>query len=414
MRLTSLEEKLPQAIGAPLDSAKIADCLRQLFATGLFNEVEASAEAGPDGVTVIFHGVPRMFIGTVAVTGAKGATVNTQLERAARLNPGTRLTKAKMAQAETAMRTVLAQNGYNEPAIQSHLTEHTREQLTDIAFQVVSGPRARVGDVQVTGDSGMTVAEFRKLGKLKLGAPVDRDAVSRALTGVLKYYRKQKHLEAEIKLESQEYAARRVNYHFTANKGRIVKVVVEGASLSDEHIKKLVPVFEEGTVDDDLLNEGNRRVRNYFQSLGYFDVKVDHQTSTPPGGEVLIVFNVNLGTRRSVEKVSVDGNHYFSSDTLEDLLSVHVARVRSIVMAPTARHWWLPMSPRSKCVSTSSNGFSGGEDHAPKLLRATSAVSSPNQPPPGWHPECRSCAIDFRFITLSEGRTGSSVSSSAV
>jgi outer membrane protein assembly complex protein YaeT len=324
-RLAELQEKLPQAIGTSLDPEKIADSLRQLFATGLFDAVEASAEPGPDGVTVIFKGSPRMFIGTVSVTGAKGSTVNTQLERAARLNPGTRLTEAKMTQAETAMRAVLAQNGYNEPGIQHQFTEHPAEQLTDVAFQVVSGPRARVGDVQVSGDSGLTVAEFRKLGKLKPGAAVDHDTVSRALTGLLKYYRKQKHLEAEIKLESQVYAAHRVDYRFAANRGRVVKVVVEGASLKDEHLKKLVPVFEEGTVDDDLLNEGNRRIRNYFQSLGYFDVKVDHQTSSPPAGEVLIVFNVDLGTRRSVEKVSVDGNHYFSSATLEDLLSVHPA-----------------------------------------------------------------------------------------
>jgi outer membrane protein assembly factor BamA len=324
-RTASLEEKLPQAVGAPLDSQKIADSLRALFATGLFDAVDASAEPGPDGVTVIFRGTPRMFIGRVTVTGAKGGTINTQLERAARLNPGTRVTNAKMAQAERAMLMLLTQNGYNEPTIKHEFTEHAQDQLTDIAFQIVSGPRARIGDVTVTGDSGMTVAEFRKLGKLKAGAAVDRDTVSRALTAVLKYYRKQKRLEAEIKLESQEYAAHRVNYRFTANRGRVVKVVVEGASLSDDHIKKLVPVFEEGTVDDDLLNEGNRRIRNYFQSLGYFDVKVDHQTSTPPAGEVLIVFNVNLGTRRSVEKVSVDGNHYFSSATLEDLLSVHSA-----------------------------------------------------------------------------------------
>jgi outer membrane protein assembly complex protein YaeT len=324
-RLATLQEQLPQKIGTPLDPDKIARSLRQLFATGLFDTVEASAVPGPDGVTVVFNGTPRMFIGTVTVSGAKGATVNTQLLRAARLNPGTRLTPAKMAQAETTMRTVLAQNGYNEPAIQHQLTEHTSDQLTDIAFQVVSGPRSRVGDVQVSGDSGLTVAEFRKLGKLKAGAAVDRDTVSRALTGVLKHYRKQKHLEAEIKLESQHYAAHRVDYKFTANRGRVVKVVVEGASLREDHLKKLVPVFEEGTVDDDLLNEGNRRIRNYFQGLGYFDVKVEHQTSSPPSGEVLIVFNVDLGTRRSVEKVSVDGNHYFSSSTLEDLLSVHLA-----------------------------------------------------------------------------------------
>ncbi|UWZ83851.1 POTRA domain-containing protein [Occallatibacter riparius] len=382
-RIAALEGKLPQKIGAPLDSQKIADSLRELFATGLFDAVDVSAEQGPDGITVIFQGKPRMFIGRVTVAGAKGGTVNTQLERAARLNPGTRLTKAKMAQAEIAMRTVLAQNGYNEPTIKHEFTEHSQEQLTDIAFQIVSGPRARIGDVTVTGDPGMTVAEFRSLGKLKAGAAVDRDTVSRALTSILKHYRKQKHLEAEIKLESQEYAAHRVNYRFTANRGRVVKVVVEGASLSDDHIEKLVPVFEEGTVDDDLLNEGNRRIRNYFQSLGYFDVKVDHQTSTPPAGEVLIAFNVNLGPRRSVEKVLVDGNHYFSSATLEDLLSVHSA-------SSFDRHGAYSQALVSSDVAAleavyKNNGFSDVKV-TPETLSGAPPPGSPQAPPPSQDP----------------------------
>ena len=37
----------------------------------------------------------RMFIGVVTVEGAKGATVNTQLQRASRLNSGTRFTESQ-------------------------------------------------------------------------------------------------------------------------------------------------------------------------------------------------------------------------------------------------------------------------------------------------------------------------------
>ena len=56
-----------------------------------------------------------------------------------------------------------------------------------------------------------------------------------------------------------------------------MKVLVEGAKMGPERIKHVIPIFEEGTVDEDLLNEGNRRVRDYYQRLGYFDVKVDHE-----------------------------------------------------------------------------------------------------------------------------------------
>ncbi|HTX77092.1 MAG TPA: POTRA domain-containing protein, partial [Terracidiphilus sp.] len=81
----------------------------------------------------------------------------------------------------------------------------------------------------------------------------------------------------------------------------------------------------EGTVDDDLLNEGNRRVRDYYQSLGYFDVTVEHKQEPPRPDEVLIVYDVNLGLRRRVESVSVEGNHYFDETTLKQLLSVRAA-----------------------------------------------------------------------------------------
>ena len=36
-------------------------------------------------------------------------------------------------------------------------------------------------------------------------------------------------------------------------------------------------------MDEDLLNEGNRRLRDYFQRQGYFDVKVDHNQQNPEG-----------------------------------------------------------------------------------------------------------------------------------
>ena len=326
-RFTPLPEGLAKLIGTPLTQESLSRSLRQVFATGLFETVKVEGVRVPKGIVLIFNGAPRLFVGTVSVVGAKGATINTQLERATRLQAGTRFTEARLNQGIDQMRQALLDNGFHEAVITHTITPRPNEQLVDIAFKVVSGPQARVGAVQVTGEPGMSVDEFRRHAHLHPGGRVDHDTANRALNGVLKYYQKQGRLEAEIKLESQNYLpdTKRTDFTFTVNRGPVVKIRVEGAGISNDRLKHAIPVYEEGTVDEDLLNEGNRRLRDYFQRLGYFEVKVDHERQAPGPDQVVILYTVTLGLKRRVESVTVSGNRYFNSATLKDLLSVHAA-----------------------------------------------------------------------------------------
>ncbi len=328
-QLQPLAGHLPAAEGTPLTESDLKRSLCQLYATGLYDTIEARATRAGDGVALIFAGAPRTFIGTVTVDGAAGGTMNMQLERSSQLEPGTRLTQEKLLRAVAQMRSTLEQNGYYESAVQKSITPRPRQQLADIAFHVASGPRAHVGRVTVTGDSGMTLEEFRHHARLWKIAHVDHDTVNRALDGVSRAYQKQNRLEAEVKLVSAVYdrTAKAVDYRFTANRGPEVRVEVDGARMDSDRIKHLVPIFQEGSVDEDLLNEGNRRLRDYYQRLGYFDARVDHRLQSSGSGEVNILYTVQLGQRRRVEKVSVAGNHYFSAATLVDLLTVHAADV---------------------------------------------------------------------------------------
>ena len=326
-RLNPLPQELAQQPNKPLNAAEVRESLRQLYASGLFERIDVAGVPDGDGIDLIFRGVPRNFIGTVWVDGAKGATMNAQLQRATQLLPGARFTDAKLAAAKKQMRDTLAENGFYEPQITDELTPHANEQLIDVAFKVVSGPQARIGRVEVSGDSGMTVQSFRHYAHLKNNAHVDRDTGNRALSGVLKHYRGKERMEAEIKLVSAKYDAqtKTVNYSFSANEGPVVRVLLEGANISSERLKRIIPIFEEGSVDEDLLNEGNRRLRDYYQQLGYFDVKVNHDQRSTSDKEVVIAYTVQLGDRHRVNSVNVEGNTYFGADTLKALLSVHAA-----------------------------------------------------------------------------------------
>jgi outer membrane protein assembly complex protein YaeT len=336
-RLDPLPGHLAQLVGKPLNPDDLGESLRQLYSTGLYEtiQVEGSATAPSPNQTVlnlepidlIFRGVPRTFIGTVGVYGAKGPTLNTQLQRASQLQSGTRFTQAKLAVALQQMHQTMAQNGFYEPEITPSLVPRPNDQLVDITFKAVSGTQARIGTVEVSGDSGLSVAEFRRHARLKTGALVDHDTSSRALSGVLKHYQGENRMEAEIKTVSEKYdpAGKKVDFIFSANRGPVVKILVQGAPIAEDRIKHIIPVFEEGSVDEDLLNEGNRRLRDYYQRLGYFDAKVNHQQQSANQSEVVILFRVDLGPRRRVNKVSVTGNRYFGSATLKELLSVRAA-----------------------------------------------------------------------------------------
>jgi len=88
----------------------------------------------------------------------------------------------------------------------------------------------------------MSAEEFRRYAHLRTGARIDHDTPNRALSGVLKHYRSQERLEAEIKLESAVYdsATKRTNFQFSATQGPTVKVKVQGVSLSQERIRHVI------------------------------------------------------------------------------------------------------------------------------------------------------------------------------
>ena len=75
-----------------------------------------------------------------------------------------------------------------------------------------------------------------------------------------------------VQKETYDKARQQLDYDFAANQGPVVKVVVLGAKLSKSRLHLLVPVYEEGAVDNDLLNEGAYNIRDYLQQQGYFDV----------------------------------------------------------------------------------------------------------------------------------------------
>ncbi|HEX4310293.1 MAG TPA: POTRA domain-containing protein [Acidobacteriaceae bacterium] len=324
--LDPLPAQLEQQPNAPLDPVRVRASLRRLYATGLYQSISVSGQRQGQGVALVFKGTPTLFLGRILVRGVKNSHLSNQLNYSTRLNPGTPFTEQKLNRAVSLLQQTLQQNGYYQASIVRHTAVDKTDAEINVQFNVNTGKTARVGDVAVEGDSGMDVPTFRKKAKLKSGTKVNSDTVSRALANLRKQYQKQQRLEANVSLASTQYEApgNRLNYHFDADRGPVVKIIVEGAKLSQGKVRSLVPVYTEGTLDEDLLNEGSKRIRDYYQRQGYFNAKVTHLEDARDS-VTHITYDVNLGSRSRIETVDIRGNGYFGAWLLKQRLSVQSA-----------------------------------------------------------------------------------------
>ncbi len=95
------------------------------------------------------------------------------------------------------------------------------------------------------------------------------------------------------------------------------------AKVSKGKLRKYVPVYEEGSVDNDLLAEGARNLHDYFQSRGYPDVDVTWKTEKPENDQEIINYYIATGPRRRLVHIDILGNTYFTLDTLQERMFLH-------------------------------------------------------------------------------------------
>jgi len=321
----TLPDELPQKTGEPLDPEKVRASVRRLFASGRYRDIVVRGIRQGNTATLIFAGPARYYVGRVTIAGVKSERLTSLLEFATRLSPGTPFSDPEIAAGTEGITQMLQQQGYYEPKVAAKQEIDTEGEQVNVTYTVAIGPQARIGSVMVEGDNiGLSLEDFREKGKLKKGSKVTRDTTSNALSRLRSQYQKKNHLEATVTLTKQTYqtATNTVDYDFHVNQGPQVEVAVEGVKISRSRLHLLVPIFEEGTIDNDLLNEGLHNIRDYLQQQGYFDASVDVKMIGAGTSAEKVVFSVDRGVKHKVLEVDITGNKYFTDDLLRERMQV--------------------------------------------------------------------------------------------
>jgi outer membrane protein assembly complex protein YaeT len=319
--------------GAAFHEVDAATTIDRLFATGQYDDIQI--DVSPQGAQVAVRIITRStwFIGHKSIEGSiKNPPDRAELADAMQLDLGSPFDADNLSKAEQNLRRLLQANGFYEHKLRIEPEDDPATHQRNLRVVVDVGKRARYEAPDIKGETKLsddiiiraTGWRVRFIGRWR---QVTAARTRGGITGILKRYQKDDYLTAEVNRGPAQYDSetRRVKENLDVTAGPKVEIQSVETKVSKRTLKKYVPVYEQQTVNRDLLVQGARNLRDYFQSQGYFDVTVDFREREKDPEHEVIEYVIARGQRYKLVKVDLEGNKFFSTDDIRDRMFLQPA-----------------------------------------------------------------------------------------
>lgn len=333
-----------QKPGQPYSQKRVEESAEALKKAGGFPEVHVNVAPEVSGLRVSFLLEPAYYLGVVGFPGVEKQFAYTRLLQVANLSDEDPYDPMRIPLSVDELIKFLHRNGYFQAKVHAEPVIDDAHQLVSVNFVTEIGKQARITDVKIEGpgqpESVRLQHAVRSLrarltgGLLKPGKPYTPERVAAATTLMKRVLTKQHRLASSIKENPPQYNAQtnRVEVSFKIDVGPVVLVRTVGARLTvipflaGRQMKKLIPIYSEGTVDRDLVEEGQRNLIDYFQKKGFSDVSVTTDFKKQ-ADEILITYNIDRGRKHKVSRILFHGNYSISSKDLLDQVVVKKSHI---------------------------------------------------------------------------------------
>ena len=318
-------------VGEPLSMRDVRETTEHLYNLRRYEDIRPTAETVPGGVRLRYVLVPMHPVDRVQFQGALGLG-REELERLVTDRLGRAPSAGRTSEAVDTLRQIYRSRGYPSARITTRLEETHNPDRATLVFDIDAGRRARIAAVQVFQVGADETETILGAPDIKVGEPYDAEEVDEKLR------------EWEARLHERGYYEARASFgadiaddaYLRVNiaRGPLVRLAFAGDPLPQDERDRLVPIREEGSADEDLLEDAKIAVEDYLRDRGYRDA-IANYTRTESPGELTITFTVTQGRRYIVEAVTVKGNEALTSDEIREFLGVQRGDplVRSTVQA---------------------------------------------------------------------------------
>jgi outer membrane protein assembly factor BamA len=332
LNLRQLRQLIAQPVDKPYSKEKVDATIAALKQAGQFKDVQLEVRPQANGLQVLFVLQPAYYFGIFDFGKATSVFSYPRLLQVANFPSQEPYTGSRVEEAESGLLNFFHHVGYFQATVEPELQSDSTHAVVNVLFDINLKRKAKFGSITLTGASD---EETRRLKNslhswgarlrgayLTSGKTYSLKKLETATAYLQGELGKQHYLAGQVKLIAANYnpGTNRADITFKVTQGEKIAINIQGGHVWGRTQKKLIPIYQENSVDADLVQEGANNLVSYFQSKGFFDAKVRSRMDRNASGTT-IVYEIEKGKKGKVNSLAVRGNHNFPED---DLLS-HVA-----------------------------------------------------------------------------------------
>jgi outer membrane protein insertion porin family len=307
----------------------IDDDVRNLYATGYFENVRVADERRADGVALLYLVWPRLKLTDILFSGNKKFS-NTKLMKKistagkpAKNRIGQPLDERQFFLDAQEIKKAYEKAGYPKTKVEPKVTADERAGRATVTFEITESPKVRIDDVIFEGAQAFKQKKLRKtiktrrhwwLSWLTQSGVLKEDQLEDDKDKLAEFYRDAGYIDFDLKeVQQVQVNPRRVTLRFIVSEGRQYKVgAVDYKGITLFPTNEVTSKLKMGvgkTFTPKGLGKDMETVQDLYGTKGYIDARlVARKNPNVETGNMDLVYDVNQGDKSYIEKIEIKGN----------------------------------------------------------------------------------------------------------
>ncbi|CAN0540684.1 unnamed protein product, partial [Laminaria digitata] len=320
------------SVGEPYRVGQVRRAIKLLFSLGRFDTVRVLAEVKGEGVALSIELPPEPRLVETRLMLSEVLSED-EVQEALRVVPGDPIGKRDLPRLSKAVKELLIQRGYRDPAVGLALEQTDLAGGRALLVRIDEGPQTRLRTVVIGGQPRLPLWQIGRSVGLRRGDVIDLTEVGPELEHLLARYRSLGFLDARIEppVVREVVGEDLADLLLDVRAGPQVRLRFKGNQALPSRDLRLdaAPLYEQGT-GPGVLAEVKERILNRYSKRGYWRVQVDVAARiTPDQRKKEVLFSIREGTPARVQEVRFPGNHFFDDEDLHNRIVDTVARALS-------------------------------------------------------------------------------------
>jgi outer membrane protein insertion porin family len=337
--------------GDTFNRLAVDDDVRNLYATGYFDNIRIVEDPSAEGVTVTYVLVNKMRITEIKFVGNDKISTD-KLKSTIKSKVGESKDERKLFADQQELKKLYQNKGYPRTTVTYKVAPDENAGRATVTFEIVEAPKVRLVDVQFDGAHAFSQKKLRKQLKTKRWwmfswltstGRVKDEELEDDKDKLAEFYRNEGYIDFELKEVKQEMLTpTRMILHFIINEGRQYKVGAVGfkgnALFTTNELASVLKMHVGDIFTPKKLATDKEALEDYYGAKGYIDARVvPRKNPNVETGTMDLVYEIAESEKAYIEKIEIKGNVKTKDKVIRRELAVAPGEVFDMVRVKRSR-----------------------------------------------------------------------------